>query len=108
MHCPCSAVELSRNSRLGEKLGRGHFAGVRSLLSAEPHWKNCEASGEASYGQSLYNSARYHDPSSGRFISPDPIGFEGGINYYAFVDNNPSDLIDPTALKPRKCDQLSL
>jgi len=29
-----------------------------------------------------YYRARYYDPMDGRFISKDPIGFDGGINIY--------------------------
>jgi hypothetical protein len=43
-----------------------------------------------------YYRARYYDPTSGRFLSEDPIGFEGGINLYAYVLNDPLDLIDPS------------
>jgi len=43
-----------------------------------------------------YMRARYYDPQVGRFISEDPIGFEGGdVNLYAYVGNNPVTLIDP-------------
>jgi len=43
-----------------------------------------------------YMRARYYDPQVGRFISEDPIGFEGGdVNLYAYVGNNPVNLIDP-------------
>ncbi|MEW5950236.1 MAG: RHS repeat-associated core domain-containing protein [Thermodesulfobacteriota bacterium] len=43
-----------------------------------------------------YMRARYYDPNVGRFISEDPIGFEGGdVNLYAYVGNNPVVLIDP-------------
>ncbi|MDD5452108.1 MAG: RHS repeat-associated core domain-containing protein [Desulfovibrionales bacterium] len=43
-----------------------------------------------------YMRARYYDPNVGRFISEDPIGFEGGdVNLYAYVGNNPIMLIDP-------------
>ncbi|MBI5196253.1 MAG: transglutaminase [Nitrospirae bacterium] len=45
-----------------------------------------------------YMRARYYDPEVGRFISEDPIGFEGGINLYAYVLNNPVLLIDPLGL----------
>ncbi|MFZ5994272.1 MAG: RHS repeat domain-containing protein [Thermodesulfobacteriota bacterium] len=46
-----------------------------------------------------YMRARYYDPQVGRFISEDPIGFEGGdVNLYAYVGNNPVILIDPWGL----------
>jgi RHS repeat-associated protein len=43
--------------------------------------------------------ARYVDPIAGRFMSEDPLGFKGGINFYAFVLNNPVNLRDPLGLK---------
>jgi RHS repeat-associated protein len=39
--------------------------------------------------------ARYYDQNIGRFLSEDPIGFDGGINFYAYVDNDPTMLVDP-------------
>ncbi|MHB8770119.1 MAG: C1 family peptidase [Syntrophales bacterium] len=42
--------------------------------------------------------ARYYDPKAGRFITKDPIGFAGGINVYAYVNNNPVRYIDPMGL----------
>lgn len=43
-----------------------------------------------------YYRARYYDPDLGRFISEDPIGFNGGINFYAYVGNNPLGANDPS------------
>jgi uncharacterized protein RhaS with RHS repeats len=43
-----------------------------------------------------YYRARWYDPAAKRFISEDPIGLDGGINLYAYVGNNPINLIDPT------------
>jgi RHS repeat-associated protein len=46
-----------------------------------------------------YMMARYYDPNVGRFISEDPIGFDGGdVNLYGYVGNNPVNLIDSSGL----------
>jgi len=43
-----------------------------------------------------YMRARYYDPEVGRFVSEDPIGFEGGdVNLYAYVGGNPVLRVDP-------------
>jgi hypothetical protein len=40
----------------------------------------------------------FYDPSVGRWINRDPIGEEGGLNLYAFVENNPVISTDPFGL----------
>jgi RHS repeat-associated protein len=43
--------------------------------------------------------ARYYDPQVGRFISKDPIGFNGGdVVLYGYVQNNPVNWGDPWGL----------
>src|SRR6185437_10933981 len=42
-----------------------------------------------------YYRARYYDPTTGRFLSEDPIEFKGGINFYTYVGNNAPNLTDP-------------
>jgi RHS repeat-associated protein len=41
-----------------------------------------------------YNRARYYRPEWGRFISPDPIGFAGGINHYTYAGGDPVNWVD--------------
>ena len=52
-----------------------------------------------------YYRARYYDPKIGRFLSEDPSGFGQGVNFYAYVGNSPTNLVDPTGVAkccPRK------
>ena len=43
--------------------------------------------------------ARYYSPMLGRFISEDPVGFEGsGLNFYSYVSNDPTNFVDPFGL----------
>ena len=45
-----------------------------------------------------YNYQRHYDPSTGRDLTPDPIGLAGGINLYLYAATNPTNLIDPLGL----------
>jgi RHS repeat-associated protein len=42
----------------------------------------------------LYYRARIYSPTLGRFMQPDPIGYRGGRNLYAYVKNDPLNLTD--------------
>jgi RHS repeat-associated protein len=49
----------------------------------------------------VYNGWRYYDPSTGRFVSSDPIGLAGGsLSTYAAVNNQPTRYTDPDGLNP--------
>ena len=48
----------------------------------------------------LYHTfARYYSPGLQRFLSEDPLGIGGGdTNIFAYVHNNPINLVDPLGL----------
>jgi RHS repeat-associated protein len=45
-----------------------------------------------------YYRSRYYDSVLGRFLSEDPAGFIGGLNFYAYVTNDPTSWRDPFGL----------
>jgi RHS repeat-associated protein len=47
----------------------------------------------------VHFGAREYDPSTGRWTTPDPLRFNGGdTNLYAYVQNDPIDMVDPMGL----------
>lgn len=49
-----------------------------------------------------YNYHRDYDPQTGRYLTPDPIGLEGGLNPYIYVYDNPVVYFDPYGLEPNQ------
>ncbi|NEZ56463.1 RHS repeat-associated core domain-containing protein [Adonisia turfae] len=45
----------------------------------------------------IYYRARYYDPTVGRFLSEDPLGFDAGdANLYRYVFHSPTNYTDPS------------
>jgi RHS repeat-associated protein len=50
-----------------------------------------------------YYRARYYDQTTGRFLSEDPIGFKGGMDFYSYVRNTVPNVADSFGLQKNKC-----
>jgi len=85
----------------GETVWAGRYRGFGEVVEQEGGWGNrLRFPGQYEDGETgvFYNWFRYYDPSTGRYITSDPIGLAGGINTYAYVGGNPLSFIDPLGL----------
>ena len=46
----------------------------------------------------IYFGKRYYDPTTGRFISPDPLGHSGSIDLYSYANGDPVNFVDPSGM----------
>ena len=84
---------------LGNERTYDVWGGVRSgNATGGPKGRYCANLGHVQDDESglIYMRARYYEPSSGRFISEDPI--KAGGNWYVYARNTPSIMNDPTGL----------
>src|ERR1035438_3700617 len=68
----------------------GPMAGINSLRFSSKY--SDDESGLLYYGY------RYYKPSTGGWVSRDPIEEEGGAHLYAMVENNPESNVDALGL----------
>jgi RHS repeat-associated protein len=80
-------------------------SGTLSKRGYLPYGVSASAAGTFAYtGQRIdpetnglyYYRARMYRPTWGRFMQPDPIGYAGGSNLYAYVGNDPLNNTDPS------------
>lgn len=98
---------------LGSIVKRSDAAGAVTLTRQYDAWGRLELGtnepGYAFTGREwepeiglLQNRARYYDPGTARFVQEDPARFDGGVNFFAYVGNNPGTFFDPLGTKKRR------
>ena len=86
----------------GSVVGRTDYSAFGAVRASSGTQGAIGFAGQQSDGATglQYLLARYYDPSTGRFVSQDTLlqGGPGtqGLNRYAYAENNPANLIDPT------------
>lgn len=86
-----AAVAYYEYGPFGEPLVlSGKFAAINPI-----RWSTKYTDVESDF---VYFGYRYYNPVTGRWISRDPIGEDGGTNLYEYAGNNSTQSIDPLGL----------
>jgi RHS repeat-associated protein len=81
----------------GETMGEYATDGLEIPLGTQGVYRDKETGFADNWNRTI-------DPAMGRFLQSDPIGLEGGINTYAYTENNPVMLVDPLGLEADPAD----
>ena len=79
------------------RYGYDVFSAIRSETGTSDNTRKFTGKEFDADSNLYYCGARYYDPYIGRFTQRDPIG--DGVNWYAYVANNPLRFVDPTGLQ---------
>ena len=71
--------------------GYGPMPGSDVNHDLEPQWRGHYLDATGFY----YMGARYYDPINGRFLSPDPLGHDVGLDLYSYCNGDPLNGLDP-------------
>jgi RHS repeat-associated protein len=105
---PCRASATNESGTLHEpstrtKYAYDSFGFLTNSTGSATNWFRYTAR-QFDSETALYNyRARYYDPTSGRFLSEDPVGFSGGANFYSYVGNSANNYADPSGFSPAPC-----
>jgi len=85
-------------SFLHNEFGMLEAATGSSTLRAHTYVGGSGVRNETGFSGLYYMRQRWYEPSLGRFLRQDPIGFSGGLNLYTYVGQNPVNRVDPSGL----------
>ncbi len=75
-------------------------ANAAETTASKPFELNLRFAGQYEDSESgyYYNWHRYYNPETGRYLTSDPIGLNGGLNTYGYAGQNPVQAVDPWGL----------
>jgi RHS repeat-associated protein len=89
-------------------IARADAAGSAITIATYGHYGESDGTGRFGYTGQIripelglyYYKSRFYSPYIGRFLQPDPIGTDGGMNLYEYAASDPINMIDPTGHAP--------
>lgn len=100
LHNDQLGTPIRATDRQGNVVWRGDYSsfGSATLAAANQLVQNLRLPGQYYDAETglHYNTRRYYDPQTGRFVSQDPLGIGGGWNPYAYAGADPINKVDPT------------
>jgi RHS repeat-associated protein len=108
-HFDQTGSTIVRTNDSGSVIGRAFYSAYGLIAKKEgdmntPFLYNGEAGVSSEENGLLHMRARYYSPYLMRFLNADPMGFTGGLNWFAFADGNPISQSDPFGLAAAKND----
>lgn len=87
--------------------GSTSYQAVRSVTQSPKRYRYTGKERDEESGF-YYHGARHYAPWLGRWTRCDPIGMDGGINPYSYVEGNPIQFVDPSGTEKVKKETLTV